>query len=92
LGDSVNASYTQVDGKLVENPDENEKVQFVVANLLNAIKGDNAGLTSALCTYIADGMPDLKQIKIDEANGEVSIDFVFDEDYKGQAAVEFTVH
>ncbi|HHZ64262.1 MAG TPA: hypothetical protein EYN51_01980 [Flavobacteriales bacterium] len=92
MGDSVNASYTQVDGKLVENPDENEKVQFVVANLLNAIKGDNAGLTSALCTYIADGMPDLKQIKIDEANGEVSIDFVFDEDYKGQAAVEFTVH
>ncbi len=63
-----------------------------MANLLNAIKGDNAGLTSALCTYIADGMPDLKQIKIDEANGEVSIDFVFDEDYKGQAAVEFTVH
>ena len=82
----------EVDGKRLENPDENEKAQFVVANLLSAMKADNAGLTSALCTYIADGMPDLKQLIIEENDGEVSIDFVFDEEYKGQAAVEFTKH
>ena len=82
----------EVDGKRLENPDENEKAQFVVANLLSAMKADNAGLTSALCTYIADGMPDLKQLIIEENDGEVSIDFVFDEVYKGQAAVEFTKH
>ena len=82
----------EVDGKRLENPDENEKAQFVVANLLSAMKADNAGLTSALCTYIADGMPDLKQLIIEENDGEVSIDFVFDEEYKGQTAVEFTKH
>ena len=82
----------EVGGTLIKNPDENAKAQFVVANLLNAMKSDNAGLTSALCTYIADGMPDLKQLLIDENDGEVSIDFVFDEEYKGQTAVEFTKH
>ena len=82
----------EIDGRFIENPDDNEKAQFVVSNLVSAMKQDNAGLTSALCTYIADGMPDLKQLKIDEQNGEVTIDFVFDEAYKGQAAVDFTKH
>lgn len=82
----------EIDGTFISNPADNEKAQFVVANLLSAMKSDNAGLTSALCTYIADGMPDLKQLLIEEINGEVSVDFVFDEEYKGQAAVEFTKH
>lgn len=85
-------SGIEVDGSLIENPNDNEKAQFVVANLVSAMKSDNAGLTSALCTYIADGMPDLKQLHIEENNGEVAIDFVFDEEYKGQTAVEFTKH
>lgn len=82
----------EIDGRTIKNPDDNAKTQFVVANLLNAMKADNAGLTSALCTYLADGMPDLKQLIIEESSGEVSIDFVFDEEYRGQTAVEFTRH
>lgn len=81
-----------LDGEFIEAPDDNQKAQFVVANLLAAMKDGNEGLTSALCTYIADGMPDLKQLKIFEKDGEVSIDFVFDEEYRGQTAVEFTTH
>ena len=82
----------ELDGKLIKNPDDSAKAQFVVANLVNAMKSDNSGLTSALCTYIADGMSDLKQLLIEESDGEVSINFVFDEEYKGQTAVEFTKH
>ena len=82
----------ELDGEVIKNPDDNQKSQFIVANLLGAMKEDNAGLTSALCTYLADSMPELQQLKIDENEGEVSIEFVFDEGYKGQAAVEFTKH
>ena len=78
--------------KLISNPDENQKAQFVVANLLMAMRSDNSSLTSALCTYLALSMPELKQLKIDEDGGEVTIDFVFDDDYKGQTAVEFVIH
>ena len=45
-----------------------------------------------MCTYLAQNMPELKQLKIDENGGEVTIDFVFDDDYKGQSAVEFVMH
>lgn len=82
----------EIDGEMVKNPESNQKNQFIVANLLDAMKSDNAGLTSALCTYLADRLPDLKQIKIEESDGKISIDFVFDEEYRGQAAVEFTKH
>ena len=82
----------EIAGELITNPDENQKGQFVVANLLFAMRADNASLTSALCTYLAHNMPELKQLKIDEKDGEVTIDFVFDDDYKAQTAVEFGLH
>jgi hypothetical protein len=82
----------EIDGEKIDNPDMNQKIQFITANLLSAMKSDNEGLTSALCTYIATRLPDLKQIKIDDRKGDVTIDLVFDEDYKGQAQVSFGLH
>jgi len=81
-----------IDGVQVDNPDTNQKLQFVTANLLNAMKSDNEGMSSALCTYIATKLPDLKQIKIKDDNNEITIDLVFDEHYKGQAEVTFNLH
>lgn len=81
-----------IDGALVQNPDTNQKIQFVAANLLSAMRSDNEGLTSALCTYLATRMPDLKQVKYTDTDGDVTIDLVFDEDYKGQVQVKFGLH
>ena len=81
-----------IDGEIIESPELNQKIQFVTANMLSAIKADDEGMTSALCTYIAIRLPDLKQIKVDDNEGEMSINMVFDEDYKGQASVSFTKH
>ena len=82
----------QIDGEMIATPELNQKVQFVAANMLSAIKSDNEGMTSALCTYLATRLPDLKQVKISEQDDSVSIDMVFDEDYKGQVAVSFPTH
>ena len=81
-----------IDGVLIDKPDANQKLQFVTANLLNAMKSDNEGMSSALCTYIATKLPDLKQIKIKDENNEITIDLVFDEHYQGQAQVTFNLH
>ena len=81
-----------IDGKLIKQPELNQKIQFVSANLMEAMQSGNEGLTSALCTYIATRMPDLKQIKITDDNESVCIDLVFDEDYGKQAFVSFTPH
>jgi len=81
-----------IDGEMIESPELNQKVQFVVANMLSAMKSDNEGVTSSLCTYLATRLPDLKQIKINEEADGMSIDMVFDEEYKGQVSVGFTKH
>ena len=81
-----------IDGVSIESPELNQRIQFITANMLSAIKSDNEGMTSALCTYLAMRLPDLKQIKVTEEGDDVSIDMVFDEDYEGQTSVSFSKH
>jgi hypothetical protein len=76
--------------EIIENPDINQRAQFVAANLLNALQTGNEEMSAALCTWLANRLPDLKQVKYDENGEEVSIDLVFDEDYGKQAAVTFS--
>ena len=73
----------------VRNPDTGQRAQFVAANLAHAIKANDEQKAAAMCTWLADRMPDLKQVKIDETGNELSIDLVFDEDYVKQTAVAF---
>jgi hypothetical protein len=78
-----------VDGEPVSSPDLDQCARFVAANLTHAIKSNDETKAAAMCTWLANRLPDLKQVKIDEADDSVSIDLVFDEDYKKQVAVEF---
>ena len=72
----------------VENPDESQRAQFVVANLLHALKTDNEQIAGAMCSYLAIRMPELKQLKINEQGEEVSIEFDFENEYVNQVAVQ----
>ncbi|MFW2438692.1 MAG: hypothetical protein ACN4GR_04910 [Arenicellales bacterium] len=76
----------------VRNPDINQRAQFVVGNLVHALKTDNEQVAGAMCSYLALRMPDLKQIKITDNDGEVSIEFDYENDYSNQVAVEFKLH
>lgn len=78
----------QLDESQIENPDINQRAQFVAANLLHAIRNNQEAVAAALCTYLADRLPDLKQVRMDEQGDEVSIELVFDEDYKKQVSVQ----
>ena len=73
----------------IVNPDLNQRTQFVAANLLHAIRNNDEPLAAALCSYLAVRLPDLKQIKIEDDQQNVSIELVFDEDYRKQVAVPF---
>jgi len=75
--------------KRIVNPDINQRAQFIAANLVHAIKSDEEAKAASLCTYLAIRLPELKQVKINDTHEEVTIDLVFDEDYKNQVAVKF---
>jgi hypothetical protein len=79
-----------VGNEFIEKPDIAQRAQFVSANLAHAIKSDDEAMAAALCTYLAMRLPDLKQVKLEDTSGELSIELVFDEEYKKQVAVEFT--
>lgn len=75
--------------ELIPEPEIAQRAQFVAGNLAHAILEKNETMALALCSYLAVRLPDLKQVKIQTAGAEISIDLVFDEDYSKQVAVKF---
>lgn len=78
----------QIQDREIADPDINDRAQFIAANLLHAIKNNDEAMAAAHCTYLANKLPDLQQIRFEEQNGEVSIELVFDEPYKKQVSVQ----
>ena len=84
----------QVGHDFIDQPDLNQRAQFVAGNLAHAILSDNEAMCAALSAYLACRLPELKQVKISNQSGngqanEVAIELVFDEEYQKQVAVQF---
>lgn len=79
-----------IGGTVIEKPDLGQRAQFVSGNLAHAIKADDPDVAGAMCSWLATRLPDMKQVKITDVDGQVSIDLVFDEDYIKQHPVNFT--
>lgn len=79
----------ELNGEHVEQPDRIQRAQFVAVHMIHAIKSENEPLAAATCSYLADRLPDLKQVKADEDGEEISIDLVFDEQPVNQVQVRF---
>ena len=62
----------------IENPDSNQRSQFVAANLAHAIQANQESMIASLCAYLALRMPDVHQISIDEGDNGIEIDFNFE--------------
>jgi len=80
--DSKMDSGIQVGDQVIDEPDVVERVKFVAANLIHAMKGNDEATSAAFCAYIATRMPDLKQVQFSDVNDEISIELVFDKEYR----------
>ncbi|MDH5571920.1 MAG: hypothetical protein OEY89_09155 [Gammaproteobacteria bacterium] len=78
-----------IDNVLIENPEPEQRLRFVAGNLANAIKSGDEPMVAALCAYLASRQPELKQVKIEDVEGGISIDLVYDEVYLNQIGVQF---
>ena len=79
-----------VGDETVTDPDQNQRPQFAAANLAHALQAQDEAVAAAMCSYLAIRLPDLKQVKIEDEDGEISIEFIFDEPYRKQVAVDFS--
>jgi len=73
----------------IQSPTAEQKAEFVASNLYHAIKADNEAMASAMTSYLAVRLADLKQVKFSDKDGNVSIELVYDEVYDNQVAVQF---
>lgn len=78
--------------EVVAHPDNEQRARYVAANLVHAIKTDNEPMVAAMCSYLAMREPDLKQIRIEDSDDNVSIEFDYENEYRKQVAVAFTHH
>ncbi|MDH5436204.1 MAG: hypothetical protein OEX83_05535 [Gammaproteobacteria bacterium] len=74
----------------VTTPDLDARAKFVAGNLAHAIKSNNESMAAALCSYLANRLPELKQVKMDDTQAEMAIEFIFDEEYRKQVQVKFS--
>ncbi len=78
-----------IGSQTITNPDLGQRTRFAAANLVHALKSDDPDVAAAMCSYLAIRLPELKQVRIEDNGGDVSIEFVYDEDYRKQVVVDF---
>ena len=93
------ASLSMLDGKLDEGillngefitlPSEQERVEFMSAHLVSALLEDDEGIAAASCAYLVRVLPDLKQVRAQEKDGEISIELIFDREYQKESQMNF---
>lgn len=66
----------------ITNPNPMQKAQFVANSLINALYKENYAIATAMCTYLAKRIPDLKQVKAVSSDEATNIELVFDRDYE----------
>jgi hypothetical protein len=82
----------QIGNETVSNPSLAQRARFAAGNLVHALKTSDEALAAAMCSYLAIRLPELKQIRIEEredADGQVSIEFIYDQEYRKQVMVDF---
>lgn len=73
----------QVGAEFFSSPDPITRCQFVSNSLVNALFAENYSLALALCTWLADRIPELQMVKAaGDANGETGVELIFDRNYE----------
>ena len=80
----------QLGNQYLEAPDKIQRAQFIALHLVQSLLADNEQHIAASCAYLAERLPDLKQVKaITKPDGAIGVDLIFTEGYKNQVKVEF---
>ncbi|MCK5725480.1 MAG: hypothetical protein KAH22_01500 [Thiotrichaceae bacterium] len=66
----------------ISEPNTLQCAQFVASSLIYALQEDNDPIATAMCSYLAKRIPDLKQVKAKTEDDSTSIELVFDRGYE----------
>jgi hypothetical protein len=66
----------KIHSELITNPDSKQRAKFVVMNLIKALQQDNPAIISASCAYLANRLPALFEVHVNEHGITVNIELV----------------
>lgn len=76
-------------GVEIAAPSALQRAQFVALQLVSAIHASDEQQTAAMLAYLANRIPEMKQVRATRKDGEVGFDFVFDKEYVSEAKIHF---
>ncbi len=62
----------------IEAPNTLQRAQYIANSLISALFEEDYNLGIAMCTYLAQRIPDLQQVKAVGEKNEMSVEFIFD--------------
>jgi len=62
----------------IEAPNTLQRAQYIANSLISALFEEDYNLGIAMCTYLAQRIPDLQQVKAAGEKNEISVEFIFD--------------
>lgn len=69
----------ELNGERIATPDKMQRTNYVAMGLLFGIHSGNESIVSATCAYLANRVPELKQIRATEQGEEITLDLIFNE-------------
>ncbi len=88
MDQQMNAGVTLA-GETIIQPDQIQRAKFVANALVQSIQSEDEPRIAATCSYLAERLPGLKQIRVDLKQDSHSIDLIFDQEFRNQIRVDF---
>ena len=74
--DSDMESGIKIHGELLENPDAQQRVTFVIMNLIKALQQGNQAVITASCAYLVNRNPKLIEVHVNDHADAVKIEII----------------
>ena len=69
----------EINDEMISSPDKMQRANYVAMSLLYGIENKSDGMISATCGYLANRLPELKQVRSVEEGNQIVMDLIFNE-------------
>lgn len=76
-------------GESIAEPDSVQRAKFVAMHVAQALMDEHDAMIAAGCAYLANRLPELKQVKVVQQGDGFMLDLIFDQVAENQVVVQF---
>lgn len=66
----------KIQGRLIEQPDAQQRARFVALNLIRALRQENPAGVTVSCAYLCQRLPRLSEVHVRDRDGGHAVEFI----------------